>query len=502
MKARPASPGRAFTDAKTVLQRRRRAMAPSHLAAAVGAATLLLCLVGQASGQVSVNITAFSVTPQVSVYGTPLTYTISLFTPAGQPSPSAGTISFANGSAALITFRITSAASVSSCTTSGCNLTVSLTDTGTASGVSGGGKLPAGLYNAVSASYSGATANGVTWSPAASTTTGLPLAAFQVLPASVEFTTRFTPFTLANFSAAINVNLTNLNLTGVPPAGVAYGAFYKDPAGANTLIGNYSLVFTPQDANTVKLDFPSNFNAATLFTTTGAYRLIETYFPTPNFTQPLPLVVGFTVTTVAPPPPPPPGSGGSPPPPLNVPPPPPPPPGSPGSGQKTTISLAIYFNYAKKRRSLLSDVAAADALSGYAYTGCTRSGTLTFVSAVKGTSGAPPDGTVTVTLQPGNSSIGTAAVVPNAAIGASTATITRPFIDGATYGYGMQAATATYSGSTDGVFLPASVTVAFAIPPCQKADIHQEIVNHVIDTVDATVGAILISGPGSSSTYG
>ena len=46
----------------------------------------------------------------------------------------------------------------------------------------------------------------------------------------------------------------------------------------------------------------------------------------------------------------------------------------------------IYFNHAKKRRSLLNDVAAAEALS-YAYSGCTRSGTLTFVSAVKGTSG-------------------------------------------------------------------------------------------------------------------
>ncbi len=79
-------------------------------------------------------------------------------------------------------------------------------------------------------------------------------------------------------------------------AGTAFGAFYKDPSGANTLIGNYSLIFTPQDANTVKLDFPSNFNAATLFTTTGSYRLIETYFPTFNFTQPQPLVVGFTVT--------------------------------------------------------------------------------------------------------------------------------------------------------------------------------------------------------------
>lgn len=79
-------------------------------------------------------------------------------------------------------------------------------------------------------------------------------------------------------------------------AGAAYAAFYKDPAGANTLIGNYSLVFTPVDANTVKLNFPASFNAATLFTTPGPYRLIETYFPTPNFTQPTPLVIGFTVS--------------------------------------------------------------------------------------------------------------------------------------------------------------------------------------------------------------
>ena len=44
-------------------------------------------------------------------------------------------------------------------------------------------------------------------------------------------------------------------------------------------------------------------------------------------------------------------------------------------------------------------------------------------------------------------------------------------------------ATATYSGSTDGVYMPASVTVGFAIPPCQKADIHHEIVDHVISAI-------------------
>ncbi|BDA48294.1 hypothetical protein COCOBI_11-5540 [Coccomyxa sp. Obi] len=584
------------------------AMAHSHLVALLGAAALLLCLVGRASGQVPVNVTAFRVTPQVTVYGTPLTYGISLFTPASQPSPSAGTILFGNASAVLVTFPITSATSVPSCTTSGCTLNVSLIDTGTATGETGGGTLSAGLYNAVSASYSGGTANSVTWAPATSIAAGLPLGAFQVLPASVEFTTRFTPFTLSNFTAAISVNLTNLNLTNVPPAGTAYGAFYQDPMGANTLIGNYSLILTPKDANTVKLDFPSNFNPQTLFTTTGSYRLIETYFPTSNFTQPQPLVIGFTVTTTAPSPPPPPGPPASPPPPLV--PPPPPPPGTPGTGQKTTISLAvhisspfaillhpsdpfrviplavsatgagsatatgnprhrpenhqlpgcahfislaipshpsdplesfllppppllpsparrppspwrststtpfcefhsvlfcgaaqIYFNYAKKRRSLLADVASAQAL-GYAYTGCSRSGTLTFVSAVKGTTGVPADGTVTITLQPYNKTIGTATVVPNTAIGASTATITRPFIDGATYGYGTQSATATYSGSTDGIYLPASVTVPFTIPPCQSVDIHQDIVNKVVDTVHAITGPILISGDGYGSTYG
>lgn len=53
----------------------------------------------------------------------------------------------------------------------------------------------------------------------------------------------------------------------------------------------------------------------------------------------------------------------------------------------------------------------------------------------------PPDGTVTISLQPGNVAIGSAPVVPNAATGAATATIVRPFIDGATYGYGSHTGT-------------------------------------------------------------
>ena len=80
---------------------------------------------------------------------------------------------------------------------------------------------------------------------------------------------------------------------------MAYAAFYKDPTGANTLIGNFSLTLVKVSANSVKLTLPSNFDATALFTTTGAYRLIETYYPTPDFTQPQPLVIGFTITVRA-----------------------------------------------------------------------------------------------------------------------------------------------------------------------------------------------------------
>jgi hypothetical protein len=45
------------------------------------------------------------------------------------------------------------------------------------------------------------------------------MACCGVLQASTEFSTAFTPFTLANFSSAISVNITNLNKTSVVPAG-------------------------------------------------------------------------------------------------------------------------------------------------------------------------------------------------------------------------------------------------------------------------------------------
>ena len=63
-----------------------------------------------------------------------------------------------------------------------CAQAVSFTDTGTASGVNGGGLLPAGVYNALSAGYTGGTANGITFSAASSSASGLPAGSFQVLP--------------------------------------------------------------------------------------------------------------------------------------------------------------------------------------------------------------------------------------------------------------------------------------------------------------------------------
>ncbi|KAK9902060.1 hypothetical protein WJX75_002972 [Coccomyxa subellipsoidea] len=441
------------------------AAASCHLAAAAAAA-LILCLVGQVSAQVAVNVTAFGVTPLL-VYGQPATYTINLATGPGLPSPNVGNAVIQNATnTPLISFPITAGSATSACTGAGCTLVVSFTDTGAASGVTYGGILPAGVYSALSAGYTGGTSSQGTFSPASSSQNGLPAGTFTVLPASTEFSTAFTPFTLANFSSAISVNITNLNKTSVVPAGTAYAAFYKDPAGANTLIGNYSLVFTPVDANTVKLTFPASFNAATLFTTPGPYRLIETYFPTPNFTQPTPLVIGFTVAPTTPSPPPPPSGVPAP----------PPPPSPTGTGSKTTISLSIFFTYARRR--LLN------------YGGCNRSGSLTFVTAVKGPTSAqvPPDGTVTISLQPGNIAIGSAPVVPNAATGSATATIVRPFVDGSTYGYAAQTATAFYSGSTNGVYLPAQVTVAYAIPNNCQQNAKQDLVNHVVDSVHDIIG--------------
>ena len=62
----------------------------------------------------------------------------------------------------------------------------------------------------------------------------------------------------------------------------------------NVLVGNYSCVLTPLDANTVQATLPSSFNANQLLTT-GTYTAIYTYYPTSNFTQPDPLTLQFQI---------------------------------------------------------------------------------------------------------------------------------------------------------------------------------------------------------------
>ncbi|CAL8465922.1 g5458 [Coccomyxa elongata] len=494
-------------------------MDSSQIRAAAAAALDLCLVIGRAAGKTTVQTTIgfFDVTP-VTIYGQALTYRISFPRPTSSPTPPTTGVHLHRDA---------------SCR---------------------------GLYKEVNVVYSGESTNGVTFTPTSSGGQGLPDVTTQVLPASVQFFSSFTPFTLANFTAAISVDLTNTNATNKEPAGVACWcgsasvqvissavshvslspnrrggvcSLLQGPT-ANTLIGNYSLALVKMGANTVKLVLPSSFDAATLFTTTGAYRLIETYYPTPNFSQPQPLVIGFTITRSTPAPPPPPITPGTPPPP-------PPPPSGPG--QKTTIALSVRFpshsfiplqtvwkvlppdllQLRKEACAAYEEVAAVAAApgaeisaaapaaaqssyghvegygggnSGSDYGGCSRSGSLTFVAAVYGTNGVPADGTVTFTLAPSKTPLGTVPVVPTA--GSAVAKLTVPFIDGATYGYGAQSATAVYSGSRNGAFLPAQVTVSFAIPDCQQINAKEDIVNHVIDTVHE----ILVSDDTYSGNHG
>ena len=61
------------------------------------------------------------------------------------------------------------------------------------------------------------------------------------------------------------------------------------------MVGNYSLVLTALDANTVQGKLPSSFDAENLLTD-GSYTAVYTYYPTPNFTQPAPLTITFDIS--------------------------------------------------------------------------------------------------------------------------------------------------------------------------------------------------------------
>ncbi len=76
----------------------------------------------------------------------------------------------------------------------------------------------------------------------------------------------------------------------------AAGASYEvitDSSG--NLVGNFSLTSTPIDPNTNALTLPSTFNASQLLHT-GSYTAVITYYPTINFTQPVPLTITFSIT--------------------------------------------------------------------------------------------------------------------------------------------------------------------------------------------------------------
>ena len=76
----------------------------------------------------------------------------------------------------------------------------------------------------------------------------------------------------------------------------AAGASYEvitDSSGNQ--VGNFSLTSTPIDPNTNALTLPATFNATQLLRT-GTYTAVITYYPTINFTMPIPLTITFSIT--------------------------------------------------------------------------------------------------------------------------------------------------------------------------------------------------------------
>ncbi|CAL5223964.1 g6570 [Coccomyxa viridis] len=335
--------------------------------------------------------------------------------------------------------------------------------------------LSAGIYNSVQGVFQGCTVNGVTYLPSTSATqVGYFPAFVQILPASTALSAAFTPFTLANFTQSIMVNLTNVNGTNQNPTGASYEVI-TDSSG--NVVGNFSLTSTPITANANALTLPSTFNATQLLHT-GSYTAVITYYPTINFTQPVPLTITFSITNVpvtAPPPPPVVPTPPPPPAPVPVPPvvpPPPPAPLSPPSppapsgcqNGSTTITVEVFYNQV------------TDFLKQ-----C-QSRSLYFVANVRSTCQVtpcvgPPDGTIVFTD-------GTGAVL---AQGAATACgncqigLTVTFsAQGGTYGigYGPHSVTASYSGSSNGFWLPSKATANYVIPStCNQQSIIQEIMS-------------------------
>ena len=65
-------------------------------------------------------------------------------------------------------------------------------------------------------------------------------------------------------------------------------------ADTGQVIGNYTLVYTQLDANTLAATLPSSFNASQLLGV-GNYTAVFTYSGTSNFFDPSPLTVQFSI---------------------------------------------------------------------------------------------------------------------------------------------------------------------------------------------------------------
>ncbi|CAL8469802.1 g9344 [Coccomyxa elongata] len=448
------------------------AMVRSHLMAAAAAALVLCLVIGRAGGQTTVQTTIgfFDVTP-VTTYGQAPTYRISFPRPTSSPqAPTAGNAAFQNATnTPLIDFPLSAATFNPLCTGTSCANLYSFT------GFSASGRLPAGVYSQVAAGYTGGTANGVTFTPVSSRTQGLPDVIFTVAPASTQFFYSFTAFTLANFTAAFNINTTNVNFTNVVPAGTAYEYITRNTP-SPAVIGNFSMTITQVDQNSVALQLPSSFNAASLLSVVGTYTSVITFYPTSNFLAPVPLTVQFTVSSPAAPPPPPAG---------------PPAPPAPNSGMSlpTTITLSVFFNQdGGVHRHLL--------------TSC-HQGVLVFTVAVKGPTPAqvPTDGTISIILQPSGFPVGTQAVVANTLLGSATAMLT--VSAERVYGYGAQTAVATYSSSSTGQYQASQASVSFLIPECTNkwTEITKGVAG-VIDTVKDIIVPEPYFTPGNGRYYG
>ena len=74
------------------------------------------------------------------------------------------------------------------------------------------------------------------------------------------------------------------------------GPTFEVITNANTgqVIGNYTLVYTQLDANTLAASLPSSFNASQVLGV-GDYTAVFTYLGTSNFLNPTPLTVQFSI---------------------------------------------------------------------------------------------------------------------------------------------------------------------------------------------------------------